>query len=309
MTALIELDNVTYAYSLPDDTRIPALRGISLHVEAGEYVAAVGANGSGKSTLARHLNALLVPDGGRVLVDGLVLLAAVTATPCLAGLGIALVVLLTVLGISRIPMGYVLKGLLPPLPFIAFLAVLQVFFGARDANIQQLLVWGPVHVSWVSLLNGVLLVVRFATLILNISLISFCISTTEIVRGLDGLLAPLTRAGLPTHDFVLMVQVTLRFLPFLALEAERIAKSQASRGAAWGTGRSGVLRRTRQALPMLVPLFLTSLQRAENLALAMEARGYGGGRARTSMVTLRFHRADGVALVICVVLAVLIVWS
>jgi len=240
------------------------------------------------------------------LLAGLLLLIAVTAAPRGMGLGVALVALFVLLVVARIPIGYALKGLAPPLPFLAFLAALQVLFGPREAA-RLLVVWGPVYISPMSLLNGTLLVVRFAALILTISLTSFCISTTEIVRGLEALLAPFTKIGLPTHDFVLMIQVTLRFLPLLAQEAERIAKSQASRGAEWGTGRGGLLRRTRQAFPLLVPLFLTSLQRAENLALAMEARGYQGGKGRTSMVVLHFRWADAVALSLVVALSTMIV--
>ena len=241
------------------------------------------------------------------LLAGFLVLVSVTVAPRWAGLVVALIVLLAALVIARIPVGYALKGLLPPLPFIVFLSVLQIFFGPRSADVMPLWVWGPCSVSAASLLSGVMLVLRFAVLILTISWLSFCISTTEIVRALDALLAPLTKIGLPTHAFVLMVQVTLHFMPLLAQEAERIAKSQASRGAEWGTGRGGLLRRARQALPLLVPLFLAGLQRAENLALAMEARGYQGGRGRTTMVALRFQRADTMALGVVVVLASLIV--
>ncbi len=241
------------------------------------------------------------------LVAGFLLLAAITAAPRWTGLVIAFVALLAALVVARIPLGYALKGLLPPLPFIAFLAALQVLFGPRSDAVTPLWTWGPASISTASLLNGALLVLRFAALILALSWLSFCISTTEIVRALDALFAPLTKIGLPTHAFVLMVQVTLRFLPLLALEAERIAKSQASRGAEWGTGRGGLLRRARQALPLLVPLFLTGLQRAENLALAMQARGYQGGKGRTSMAVLRFGRNDGIALALAVVLAIVII--
>ncbi|MEJ5309365.1 MAG: energy-coupling factor transporter transmembrane component T [Anaerolineae bacterium] len=241
------------------------------------------------------------------LVAGFLLLAAITAAPRWTGLVIALVVLLAALVIARIPVGYALKGLLPPLPFIAFLAVVQILFGPRSAAVTPLWTWGPVYVSAAGLLNGALLVLRFAALILALSWLSFCISTAEIVRALDALLAPLTKIGLPTHAFVLMVQVTLRFLPLLALEAERIAKSQASRGAEWGTGRGGLLRRARQALPLLVPLFLTGLQRAENLALAMQARGYQGGKGRTTMMPLRFGSVDAAALALAAILAIVVV--
>jgi energy-coupling factor transport system permease protein len=240
------------------------------------------------------------------LLAGLLLVIGITAAPHWIGLCIALAALVVLLVVARIPIGYALKGIAAPLPFLAFLAVLQILFGPRDAA-HLLVVWGPVYLSTASLLNGVLLIARFAALILALSLTSYCISTTEIVRGLDALLAPFTKIGLPTHAFVLMVQVTLRFLPLLAQEAERIAKSQASRGAEWGTGRGGVLRRAQQAFPMLVPLFLTGLQRAENLALAMEARGYQGGKGRTSMVELRFRPADAVALSLVVALSSAIV--
>jgi energy-coupling factor transport system permease protein len=230
------------------------------------------------------------------LLAGFLLLAAVTVAPHWIGLVMALIVLLVGLVIARIPLGYALKGLLPPLPFIVFLSVLQILFGPRGTAVAPLWVWGPVSVSAAGLLSGALLVLRFAVLILAISWLSFCISTTEIVHALDALLTPLTKIGLPTHAFVLMAQ-----------EAERIAKSQASRGAEWGTGRGGLLRRARQALPLLVPLFLAGLQRAENLALAMEARGYQGGKGRTTMVELRFRWSDAVALGLVVALVTLIV--
>ncbi len=241
------------------------------------------------------------------LAAGLLLLAAVTAASRWTGLVTAFVTLLAALVVARIPLGYALKGLLPPLPFIVFLALLQVLFAPRGEAVTPLWTWGPVFASAAGLLSGALLVLRFAALILTLSWLSFCISTTETVRALDALLAPLTAIGLPTHAFVLMVQVTLRFLPLLALEAERIAKSQASRGAEWGTGRGGLLRRAQQALPLLVPLFLTGLQRAENLALAMQARGYQGGKGRTSMTPLRFRPADAAALALAVGLATLVI--
>ncbi|HQE93393.1 MAG TPA: energy-coupling factor transporter transmembrane component T [Anaerolineae bacterium] len=239
------------------------------------------------------------------LVSGLLLVIVLTLTSHGAGLCVALAALGILLAVARIPLGYALKGLVAPLPFLVFLAALQVLFGPRDAA-RLLVVWGPLSISTTSLLNGALLIARFVALILTLSLISYCLSTTELVHGLDALLAPFTKIGLPTHAFVLMVQVTLRFLPLLALEAERIAKSQASRGAEWGTGRGGVLRRARQAFPLLVPLFLTGLQRAENLALAMEARGYQGGKGRTSLTTLHFRPADAVALAVVVGLAVVV---
>lgn len=242
------------------------------------------------------------------LIAGGLLLIAITATPSLTGIGLSLLVLMLLTMIARVPLKYTLKGILAPLPFILFLVILQILVGPQG-KIEPWVVWGPIHISAAGVIDGAKILLRFPALILTITLFSACTATTEAVRGLDSLLHPLARIGLPVQDFVLMVQVSLRFLPLLAREAERIAKSQASRGAEWGTGRAGIVRRVRQSLPILVPLFLVSLQRAENLALAMEARGYEGQADRTSLVTLRFERSDafavaaGVALSTAILLA------
>ncbi len=237
------------------------------------------------------------------LIAGLLLLAAITFTPRLPGVlfGLALALLLLIL--ARIPLGFATRSLLPPLPFLLFLAVLQVIFPPHGAG-------GPIllQISWVRLsldgvLSGITLLLRFAALILTLSLTSFCISTSELTHGLESLLSPLERLGLPTGDLVMSIQVMLRFIPFLAQSAEQIAKAQASRGADWGTRRGGPISRVKQAFPVIIPLFLTGLRKAENLALAMEARGYGSTGKRTSMIEMRFHSRDGVALAIATLLA------
>jgi energy-coupling factor transport system permease protein len=101
----------------------------------------------------------------------------------------------------------------------------------------------------------------------------------------------------------MVIQVTMRYFPLLAQIAERIAKAQASRGADWQPTGWNLLQRTRQMVPLIVPLFIASLRRAENMAMAMEARGYGSLPRRTSMVTLRFGRADALALAVAAALA------
>ena len=249
------------------------------------------------------------------IAGALMLVLAVTATPGLFGLGIALVAIAILTGVARVPIHYALKGLLAPLPFILFLVVLQILLGpsllpAAGQGEQQLVIlwhWGPFTVSTFSILSGVRILLRFPALILIITLFSASTSTAETVHGLTSLLGPLQRLRLPVQDLVLMIQVALRFLPLLAREAERIVKSQASRGAEWGTGRGGLLRRARQTLPILVPLFLVSLQRAESLAIAMEARGYHSFTKRTSLVQLHFRVRDTAALIGCLALSTAIV--
>jgi energy-coupling factor transport system permease protein len=237
------------------------------------------------------------------LLATIIILGAITFAVHPLGLGIGLAFVLAGFLVARIPVSYGLRGMLAPLPFLAFLAILQVFFNPHLGNSPLLLKWGIIHITVSDLWAGAMLLIRFMALIMGLTLVSAVISATEIINGLEGLLAPLNRIGLPVQDFVLMVQVTLHFIPFLAQAAERIAKAQASRGADWGTHTGGLFQRVRQVLPLIVPLFLTSLRRAENLALAMEARGYGSKTRRTSMVVMRLRPSDVFALIASVGIA------
>ncbi len=236
----------------------------------------------------------------RLLMGGM-LLMALTVSTHVGGIMLGIICILGMLALSKVPLRYAVRGLLPPLPFIAFLALLQILFGPQRET--MLFSWGPVHISTLSILNAVTLTLRFAALVLTVSWMSLCMSTSDMIRGLEALLHPLNKIRFPTQDFILMIQVALHFVPILAREAERIAKAQASRGADWGTGKGGLLRRARQAMPILVPLFLAALQRAETMALAMEARGYRG-TGRTSMKTLQFQRVDGLAVLLTTIVAI-----
>lgn len=236
------------------------------------------------------------------LVIFAVLVGVVTLTRSLPGLVFSLGLACLGLMVARISLRYALRGLLPPLPFLLVLAVLQVLLSPGEGQ-QALVSFWLIRITPAGLMTGGMLVLRFASLILWLSLGSFTLSTSELILGLNRLLRPLGWLGLPVEDLVLMVQVTMRFIPLLTREAEQIVKAQASRGAPWGKGSGGALRRARQALPMIVPLFLNSLRRAENMALAMDARGYGSHEGRTSMYALEFKFMDGLALGVGLILA------
>jgi energy-coupling factor transport system permease protein len=229
------------------------------------------------------------------LVGYLLLLGAITAAPHLGGILVGLLLVLAGMRVGRIPLRYALHGLLTPLPILVILALLQVFFNAHQPGSPVVIAVGQVTVSLSDLATGARLLARFFALILGLGLASFTLSTSEMTSGLNSLLAPLARLKLPVQDFVMMVQVTLRFLPLLAQTAERIAKAQASRGADWAA-RGSLAARVRQILPVIVPLFLISLHRAENMALAMDARAYGSAAVRTSLVQFHFQWKDGLAL-------------
>lgn len=212
------------------------------------------------------------------------------------GLAAALTLVLLGLAAGRIPLGYALRGLIPPLPFLLVLAALQVFFNSKSDIPPIWLVIGSIQLSRSDLVAAGMLLLRFSSLILALSLTTASLSTSEMITSLGSLLSPFTRLGLPAHDLVLVVQVTLQSIPQLAQSAERIAKAQAARGVDWGGPTSGLFQRVRRLLPMLIPLFLTSLRRAETLALAMDARAYGDSVRRTSLTEMHFRWQDALAL-------------
>jgi energy-coupling factor transport system permease protein len=172
--------------------------------------------------------------------------------------------------------------------------------------------WRWIAITSMDMSAAAVSLVRFVALILGLSLFSFSTSTTELAHGTERLLRPLQRLGLPAHECSLMLVIALRFVPLLALEAERIAKAQASRGADGGRGRSGrgkmnpqavnPFKRARRMLPLLVPLFVIALRRAETLALAMEARCYTGGKGRTHLIRLEARWSDGLAILLVAIL-------
>ena len=240
------------------------------------------------------------------LLMGLLLIIATVATADLLGLALLFCAVLVGLVVARISLRFALAGLLPMLPFLALLALLQVFaipqYGA-DATV--LWRWTILRVTDRSLLAAALLLARFGIMVLGLSLFSFCTSTTELTHGIEHLLLPLQGLGFPAHELSLVLTIALRFLPILAEETERLMKAQASRGADFGRGRGGLLQRTRRLLPLLVPLFLASLRRADELVEAMEARCYLGGKGRTHLLRFRAHPSDYLGLVVSLALAVL----
>lgn len=238
----------------------------------------------------------------RILLVVLFLTALTLASHPLV-LVLALMLALAGWRIGRAPYAPLIKGWWTALPFLLILAVLQIIFRiGRDSAI--LFTIGPLAVSPEDLWAGGALLLRFSAYMAVIGLAAATISESEMTHGLEVLLRPLSLLHIPAQDFVLAIQVTLRYFPLLALSAERIAKAQASRGADWQPAGWNPVRRARQVIPLFVPLFVTSLRRAENMALAMDARGYGSLPQRTSMITLRFRLVDGLTIALALILTV-----
>ena len=237
----------------------------------------------------------------------LLLTTASTAAQNWVGLCLGLLIGFGLLTLGHIPFRHALKNLLPPLPFLLILAAIQVFFNIQQGNPLLLLSLGPVNITQGGLVAGGMLLLRFSALILTLSLASFCLSTSELIHGLEALLNPLSKLNIPVQDLVTIIQLVVRFVPLLALSASQIAKAQASRGASWGARKGNPLQRARQIIPIIVPLFISALRSAENLALAMDARGYSASHQRSSMVEYQFHWKDGTVIAAAITAAIMII--
>ncbi len=224
----------------------------------------------------------------------------------LLGLGLAF----GLIGVARIPAGYALRGLRPLLPLFAFVLALQILFYPHAAAIAaggaEVWRWGPFLVSAAGLLDTAAILLRMTAIVLFLTLLTGIADTTDLVHAVEGILRPFQRLHLPAHELALILAITMRFIPLLGQEMERLMKAQAARGGDFGRGRG--LTRVRRMMPLLIPLFLAALRRAEELALAMEARGYVGGRGRTYLVRLRMRPADFLALSLVLVLTALLVF-
>ena len=147
--------------------------------------------------------------------------------------------------------------------------------------------------------------VRLVLLIIGSSLMTLTTKPIELTDGLEKLLKPLSKIGVPSHEIALMMTIALRFIPTLMEETDKIIKAQQARGADFESGN--ILRRAKALIPILIPLFISSFRIAQDLALAMEARCYHGGSGRTRMNEIKFHRGDAIAAVLMVAsLAVII---
>jgi energy-coupling factor transport system permease protein len=221
------------------------------------------------------------------LVLGLLLMASAVIVGSMAALLFLFLSVLAGLVLSRMQLKLVFASFRVVLPFLVLLALVQVFAVPQFREEASILWrWKFLIVTDRSLKSGLLLMGRFVVIVTGLSLFTFTTSTTEFMHGLENLLRPLQRIRFPAHETALIINISIRFMPILMGDAERIMKAQASRGADFGSGRVNFIRRLRRMLPLFVPLFLVSLRHAQELAEAMESRCYMGGSGRTQLVQL-----------------------
>ena len=189
--------------------------------------------------------------------------------------------------LSRIPFKQVASSIRPILFIIIFAFFLNLF--TVDGNVLVRI--GPLHVTDAALETAFRMSLRLVLLIVSTSVI-LTLTTTPILiaDALESLMKPLERLRFPVHELAMMMSIALRFVPTLAEETSKIMKAQSSRGADYDTG--GIIKKAKGLVSVLVPLFISAFRRAEDLAVAMEARCYRGGKGRTKLKVMHFSRTD-----------------
>ncbi len=213
-----------------------------------------------------------------------------------------LVCLVLAIAVSRVPLSFILRGMKPVIIILVCTFVVNIFM--IDGG-EVLVDFGFTDITSQGLKSAVFLASRLIMLIVVSSLLTYTTKPVMLTDGLESLLKPLKIVGLPAHELAMMMSIALRFIPTLLEETDKIMKAQMARGADFETG--SLMNRLRGLVPILIPLFISALRRAEDLAMAMEARCYKGGEGRTRLHTLKFSGRDWVGTVIMVAMMVGIV--
>jgi energy-coupling factor transport system permease protein len=223
---------------------------------------------------------------------------AIISVRSLIGSGLLLLLLLGIAYLARISPRFILRGLLPALPLFILLFLLQFWFqGWREPTERIYITWGFLRVTRVSVYLVLLGALRVLAFLYLFSLLTMTTTATHLTQAIERLLSPLRRFKVPVQEIAMVNMISIRFVPTLIDELERIMKAQASRCGEIGNVRGwrpDKLARAR--LPLIVPLFLNALQRAEDLVLAMEARCYASGVRRTRYVQFQLDARDLLAL-------------
>ncbi|TFJ46849.1 cobalt ABC transporter ATP-binding protein [Carnobacterium divergens] len=207
------------------------------------------------------------------------------------------------IALSKIKYKFFINGVKPLIWLILFTVVLQVLF-SRGGEVY--FEWGPIVISQFGLLNGVFIFCRFVLIIFMSTLLTLTTAPLALTDAIEFLLRPLNVVKFPVHEIALMLSIALRFVPTLMDETEKIMNAQRARGVDFGEGN--VFQQMKSIVPLLVPLFVSSFNRAEELATAMEARGYQGGEGRTKYRLLKWKRNDTLVILVYAAVTVLLVY-
>ncbi len=206
------------------------------------------------------------------------------------GFAVTACALAAAVAVSRVPLNFILRGLKPILLIIIFTFCLNIFM--TDGRV----LWqaGFLKVTEEGLYRAAFMALRLILLIIGSSLLTLTTKPISLTDGIERLLRPLSRIGVPAHEIAMVMSIALRFIPTLLEETDKIMKAQQARGADFESGN--ILNRAKALIPILVPLFVSAFRIAQDLAMAMEARCYRGGKGRTRMNEMKLRGFDFAAM-------------
>lgn len=225
-------------------------------------------------------------------VGALVYIVSLFIANDLVGYLLATVFLAAIIILSKVPFGFMVKGLRA----IIVLLSITLFFNILFTPGEVLWQFWIIKITKEGLILAAKMGVRLIYLIIGTSVMTLTTTPNQLTDGLERLLRPLNRLRVPVHDIAMMMSIALRFIPILLEETDKIMKAQTARGADFDSG--GLIKKMKSMVPLLVPLFVSAFRRANDLALAMESRCYHGGEGRTQMKPLIYNRRDRAAYLI-----------
>jgi energy-coupling factor transport system permease protein len=221
----------------------------------------------------------------KILVT-LVVITILFMVDTLVGYGLVFLFILGVILAAGLPTKFVLYSIRPLLFILVLTFGLHLFMNEG----RTLFSIGPLVATYEGAFKGFTMAFRLVLLVLGTSILTLTTSPIELTDGLENLLSPMRRVGIPAHELAMMMTIALRFIPTLLEETDKIMKAQMARGADFETGNA--LQRAKGLIPLLVPLFVNAFRRADELAMAMEARCYRGGEGRTRMKQMKLTTGD-----------------
>lgn len=209
-------------------------------------------------------------------------------------LGFMVLVTVAIVLLTKIPVKMYFKGLKAIMFIILFTSVLNMFYGSGEPIWQ----WGFLKITLNGISNAVFISIRIVALIFISCVLTYTTSPTDLTDALERLMKPLTVFHIKVHEIAMMMTIALRFVPTLLEETDKIMNAQKARGANMDSG--GLIKRVKAMMPVLVPLLVSSFNRAYELAVAMECRCYRGGAGRTRMKVLKAETKDAMAVAVSV---------
>ena len=236
------------------------------------------------------------------LFSTMIYMIALFAYKGLTGLGLITLFLFGVIKISKVPFGYMIKGLKAIMVLLLFTSFFNLTMTPGEVTYWKL---GIFQVTDAGIVNAVTIAIRLVFLILGTSLMTLTTTPNQLTDALETSLHPLNKIHVPVHAVAMMMSIALRFIPILVEETDKIMKAQMARGADFENGST--LQRAKNMVPLLVPLFVSAFRRADDLAMAMEARCYNGGEGRTRMKPLRYEGRDRLAYLVVLSFLVIVI--